>query len=561
LISQTGNHNLNGVNPNPVEFFLLENRQNSGWDTYFGRNPNPNISSQSAHGLYITHIFYNTNDWANNTPNNNKNGMGVDVVRADGIASAGTLAGDLFPGTSNVTRLTPLLRSGVDIKKPLINISETNGIIHFHFKTNVSITQNLQPFTTVQGTPSIRQSITVNGSKLKNPVTLSFKTGIHYEMKKNSDPETAWSKTLSLNPVDSVVTAIIQIRYNPTFPSFTNIHSDTFVASTIDGDYDDAAVSGTSTRAVYVVPPIASSATDITYTSFIANWNNVYDAVGYYATVYTAIDGKTTVSQGFDNGINAPKYWTITATGTSTSFFGSSAPSIQFQNSGEYVQTEKYLLPVTSLSFFIRSVAAINGGFLVQAQNSMNVWEKVDSIPVIVSLNEPNKSYTFAESKNYVRFKFTYIKGAGNITFDDVSVNLSKQVNYLQQDIWLTSNSDTLTNLIPGTKYYYEIKASDKNIPFYENITDFSNTVTVGTLAYEKAFFNKSNSQIIYKTSIGSIIIKVTSNKDIITIYNSLGQQVLVPLTPISNVIEISNLPRNQLYIVKVGNNIVKIVL
>ena len=34
LISQTGNHNLNGANPNQLEFFLLENRKNKGWDTY-----------------------------------------------------------------------------------------------------------------------------------------------------------------------------------------------------------------------------------------------------------------------------------------------------------------------------------------------------------------------------------------------------------------------------------------------------------------------------------------------------------------------------------------------
>ena len=489
--------------------------------------------------------------------------MGVDVVRADGIATASTLAGDLFPGTSKVTRLTPILRDGTDIKKPLINISETNGIIHFHFKTNVSITQSLQRFITVQGTPSAIQNLIVNGSKLKNPVNLSFKTGLHFEIKKQSDPQTAWAKTMSLNPVDSIVSETIQIRYNPTVPSYNDIHSDTFMASTIDGDYDDATVSGTSTRAIYVVPPIAGAATDVGYTGFIANWNKVFDAVGYYATVYSAMAGKTTISQGFDNGTTAPNDWIITASGISnlTSLSGINPPSLQFQNSGEYVLTERYLLPVTSLSFYIRSVGALNGGFLVQAQNTQNLWEKVDSIPVIVSLNEPNKTYTFAESKNYVRFKFTYFKGSGNITFDDVTANFSKQIKYILQDIWVTSNADTLTNLIPGTDYYYKIKASDKNIPFYENITDFSNTVLVSTLGYEKAFINKTNTQIVYKVSDGTIVIKVPTKNNIVYIYNAMGQQVKAPITPDSDVVEISNLPRNQFYIIKIGTQVVKIVL
>ena len=35
LISKDGNHNLKGNAPNPTEFFMLENRQNSGWDNIF----------------------------------------------------------------------------------------------------------------------------------------------------------------------------------------------------------------------------------------------------------------------------------------------------------------------------------------------------------------------------------------------------------------------------------------------------------------------------------------------------------------------------------------------
>jgi len=561
LLSQSGNHNLNGANPNPAEFFLLENRQNTGWDTYFGMNPNPNVSSPAAHGLYISHIFYNASTWSNNTPNNDVNAMGVSVVRADGIASIATLTGDLFPGKSNVTQYKPLLRAGTDIKKPLFNIKETNGIIQFHFKTDITLTSNFTAFSTVQGTPSSIQTITVSGAKLKNPITISFKTGTHYEMKKTTD--LTWNKTLNLIPVDSVVAATtIQIRYNPTVPSYTDVHSDSFVASTIDGDYEDAALTGSSTRAVYVVPPVASAATEVTHTSFIANWNNVFDAVGYYVTAYSATDGTTTNTQGFDNGLTPSNDWAITATGTSTqtSFSGQAIPSILFQNTGEYVLTEKYLLPVTSLSFYVKSVGAFNGGLLIKAQNNQNNWEKVDSIPVTTSLSEPNKTYAFTESKGYTRFKFTYYKGTGNIVLDDVTSILPKKINYILQNEWVTTNSDTLSNLKPGVNYYYKLKASDRSI-YYENITNFSNIIAVNTLGFDRAYLDKNSTQIIYRTTEGSIIIMLAKLNSPISIYNAIGKLIKGPFTPTATTVEIKNLTRGQFYIVKIGTTVVKVVL
>ena len=573
LISQTGNHNLNGANPNPVEFFLLENRQNTGWDTYFGMNPNFSTSSQPAHGLYITHITYNQVTWSNNSPNNVANAMGVDVVRADGAASDATLAGDLFPGTSKVTSYNPALRNGTNLKKPLFNIKESNGIITFNFGPKISFTTNFQPFNTVAGTPTSPQTGIISGSKLQGAITLSFNTSQNFEIKKDTDPVTAWAKTLTIIPVDSTVSPTnIQIRYNPTVPSYNTTHSDLLMAKTNFGDYADAAVSGTSTRRIYVVPPVAKASTDTTYTSFVANWNVVADttgyfvpgkyATGYYATVYNIADGTSNLTQGFDNGIVAPASWTITAATVSNSsvYSGANAPSIQFQNTGEYIQTEKYLLPVTTLSFFIRSLAGDNGGFLVQALNTQNKWEKVDSILVVPTLNEKARTYNFSETKGYNRFKFTYYKGIGAITFDDVHAGFSKQINYIQQDTWINTNSDTLTNLIPNTEYFYKIRASDKSV-YYENITDFSNTISVKTLGYQRAFKSKDKTQIVYKTSNGKIIIKVLSKTDLIYIYNITGQQVIASITPQSDVIEIDNLPKNQFYIVKIGSESVKIVL
>jgi len=80
IITQNGNHNLNGSNPDPTEFFTLENRQPKGWDTYL-----------PGHGLIITRINYNASTWSSNTPNNDPLAMGVYIIEADEIPSDNSL--------------------------------------------------------------------------------------------------------------------------------------------------------------------------------------------------------------------------------------------------------------------------------------------------------------------------------------------------------------------------------------------------------------------------------------------------------------------------------------
>ena len=122
IITETGAHNLNGGNPNPKTYFLLENRQKNGWDAYL---PGP--------GLMISKTVYNESDWENNTPNNNKNKQGYDIIEADGKAPNDHLgkAGDLFPGSANVTSYTPFAAYSIS------DIAERNGIISFSFMKNL----------------------------------------------------------------------------------------------------------------------------------------------------------------------------------------------------------------------------------------------------------------------------------------------------------------------------------------------------------------------------------------------------------------------------------------
>lgn len=78
------------------EFFLLENRQLSSWDTFL-----------PGHGMLVWHIDYNESAWYNNTVNDNGSHQYVNIIEADNRLSEFTRSGDAFPGTSNVTSFSP----------------------------------------------------------------------------------------------------------------------------------------------------------------------------------------------------------------------------------------------------------------------------------------------------------------------------------------------------------------------------------------------------------------------------------------------------------------------
>lgn len=119
------------------EFFLLENRQQTGWDEYI-----------PGHGLLIWHIDYNSGIWQRNSVNNTKSHNYVDIEEASGTLAVYTgnnyesymraLAAYAFPGTKGVTSFTddtaPSMRTW-DNKKlglPITEIAEKDGVISFN---------------------------------------------------------------------------------------------------------------------------------------------------------------------------------------------------------------------------------------------------------------------------------------------------------------------------------------------------------------------------------------------------------------------------------------------
>ena len=158
MITSTGNSNLDPANPSPKQYYLLENRQKSGWDAYL-----------PGHGMLVWKINYSSTKWENNTVNDNKSSLGCVIVAAGGDQKYGgyyvTSSSDPFPGTSNVKTFSPYSNYA------LSQIKEINGQISF----TLGVTAGVEEVSEENGPVIIREKVTggkVRIERLKEGMTV-----------------------------------------------------------------------------------------------------------------------------------------------------------------------------------------------------------------------------------------------------------------------------------------------------------------------------------------------------------------------------------------------------
>ena len=225
-------HNLSGTNPNPKEFFMLEYRQKTGWDTYL-----------PGEGMCIWHVDYDQTAWDNNMPNvytgptqTFESHMRVYLIPPTGVGTT--------PPTSAFTTgsFIPTLWDGTDINRGLGNIVKTDSNVTFNFMSPILTTLgNISSFNTTLGTPSAIQSITITALNLNENLNLNLPGNSDFEMKLSTD--VLWSKSLSIAPVSGKVNVIIQMRYNPLL---TGTQTDQIVISNTNLGSKNLSLSGTA---------------------------------------------------------------------------------------------------------------------------------------------------------------------------------------------------------------------------------------------------------------------------------------------------------------------------
>ncbi len=120
LLSATP-HNLNGKAPSPCEFFILEYRKKTGWDTYL-----------PAEGMCLWHIDYDQASWTDNGPNNyTGNTQTPDSHMRVYLESPTVLSAPKTPPTKAFTTesFNPTTWAGVNIGRPLTDMVKTTDNI------------------------------------------------------------------------------------------------------------------------------------------------------------------------------------------------------------------------------------------------------------------------------------------------------------------------------------------------------------------------------------------------------------------------------------------------
>lgn len=129
---------------NKNEYFLFENRQQTGWDKHL-----------PGHGMLISHVNYNKDKWEQNLVNATEGEEGAIIIPANNKYNSGEES-HLYPIADNnsftdISAPAAIFRNGTKAGKPLTDIKEENGLISFTYLDIVLETPVALDATDIQG--------------------------------------------------------------------------------------------------------------------------------------------------------------------------------------------------------------------------------------------------------------------------------------------------------------------------------------------------------------------------------------------------------------------------
>lgn len=538
-----GNHNLSGKRPNPVEFFMIENRQKIGIDEL----------GVPASGMLVTHVYYNEGTWNSNSPNNDPNKQGVKIYCAAGTTS--TPAANTYPGSRNITTCYFTLRDGTQCPIPLSNIKEENRIITFSYANgegypNIEVKHPIDDFSVDFGDEPEIQVVELIGSNIVDEVVVSIKDARHFRIRAYSDSvSNMYSTKVSFKPyLDSVFVAKIELKFDPKTYSYNEYFTDrlTITSGSFSNQY---IIKGKSQRPVKVVPPIAYDAKDVSPYAFTAHWSPIEDATEYYLSVYSIDKVESSEIEDFSSFDSSIAGWESNFKSVSKSNYKSAPQAVYFTSALDTVWSKRYFMPVSKLSFWLNATNT-TGTFFVEGKQDGR-WITIFEEPVTTTTR--SKTYNIdLDTFKMQEFKIYYETTSknGGLAFDDFTAYFSEKINYICEDFVLTDTAFRVNGLLPNLAYSYKVKASDKDLekdpPRYNNVTEYSNVVDVltidGPAADERELtivrdangyrvfvptYDPNSSLYIYRID-GSLVCEVTSTSDEFIIPQLLNANVYI---------------------------------
>lgn len=454
---------------NGREFYVLENRQQKGWDKFL-----------PGHGMLMWHIDIDTLAWDNNTINSVGSHQRVDLVEADNRKTAASREGDPFPGAANVTKWD--IKSWANKKLlSLDDIEETDSMIYLM----------LGGLDLTLATPTVTVTEQQDSSiVLSWPAVPMARKYILSAYQLDGD-----KKTVLDNYRDTEIAGNNRVCISG-LASETDYEFD-IVAQRGSYKSDTASVKASTTAIPFEkLLPVASLAADGDKgNSVTARWEAVKDADSYVVTLSEHDYSSEVTTRGYDFSDKAagmPSLWQYTGSFLSmTNYCGKAAPALRWNTDGDHILVAYPDTRISSISFWARGTASTRATVDIETCHD-GQWNVAETIQLASETDAEAKTYQFSFAPaDSVRL--VYHRTASSFFIDDVEVGCNDVVRlpvagYTDKNVG-NALSYTFSQLKSGVTYGFTVYAQQGDKKSYtskEQIIKLDETTAIGQVTADK---------------------------------------------------------------------------